>query len=245
MLQKLFALYKKIRLRNLIINSDYDQPEFHLIKTLLQIRPTTAIDAGASFGVYSAFMSRFCKTVHAFEPVPLSFSILSYQLKRNQIENVDAHQSALSDQPGKKTMYIPKMSGTINYFRAGIDAESQNSLSAEVNCTTLDAFSKKINDCSFIKIDVEGHEQKLLDGGMNTIDTYKPSLLIELNDPHSKSSKVVIDELHSLGYTCYYLNSDNIYEVWSDESESKSVNYFFLQPTQIEHLKLSKPELID
>jgi len=245
MLQKLRLFYKKLRLRNLISNTDFDQPEFHLIKTLLQIRPTTAIDAGASFGVYSAFMSRYCNTVHAFEPVPLSFSILSYQLIRNQIKNVVAHQSALSDRTGQRTMHIPKMSGTINYYRAGFETRSQeDTLTVEVASTTLDKFSEKISDCTFIKIDVEGHEQKVLNGGMNTINSYKPSLLIELNDPHSESSKAVIDKLHSAGYTCYFLNSDNVYEVWSDNSESKSVNYIFLQKNHLDSVRESAPKLL-
>ena len=238
MLQKILVFYKKLRLRNLISNMDYDQPEFHVIKSLLQNEPGTTIDAGASFGVYSVFMSRYCRQVYAFEPVPLSFSILSDQLKRNLAKNVVAHQSALSDRAGKREMKIPKLSGTHNYYRAGFNTENQaNYMSVEVNCTTLDDFSESIDNCSFIKIDVEGHEHSVIQGGIETIKAYKPSLLIEMNDPESADSKSVTNLLTSLGYHQYFLNSSNKYEEWSGASESNSVNHFFLQSNHVEYLK--------
>ncbi len=37
---------------------------------------------------------------------------------------------------------------------------------------------------NFIKVDVEGHEQRVLDGAVQTIADYKPSWLIEFHTPH-------------------------------------------------------------
>ena len=38
----------------------------------------------------------------------------------------------------------------------------------------------------FIKIDVEGHELKVIDGAKETIEKHKPNLLIEIEEQHSK-----------------------------------------------------------
>ncbi len=51
---------------------------------------------------------------------------------------------------------------------------------------------------SLIKIDVEGDEQKVLDGAKNTIEKHKPVIYIERNfEPDSKS---LDDYMISVGY---------------------------------------------
>lgn len=50
----------------------------------------------------------------------------------------------------------------------------------EYPCFTLDEF--QLTDISYIKIDVEGYERKVLKGALETIKKYKPILVIEQND---------------------------------------------------------------
>lgn len=246
MLDKLIVPYKKIRLRNLIRDFDYQQSEFRVIHSLLEFQPTTALDIGASYGVYAIFFSQHCKQVHAFEPVPVSFEILNYQLNKHNITNVTSHQLALSDTAGTRKMGIPKILGTRNYFRAGFDhINSDNSITVDAKSITIDQFSDKINDCSFIKIDVEGHEKSVLNGARQAIKKYKPSLLVELNDPPTKSnhrSFTILRTLQEMGYQCYFLNSVNKYQLWSTTANPASVNYFFLNQIHIDFLLESLPD---
>ena len=44
------------------------------------------------------------------------------------------------------------------------------------------------NDIGFIKIDVEGHEKNVIQGGLDTIKKNKPVLLIEIEEKHTKAS---------------------------------------------------------
>jgi FkbM family methyltransferase len=84
-----------------------------------------------------------------------------------------------------------------------------------INIETLDSFN--IDNVSFIKIDVEGHERKVLEGCINTIYKYKPTILIEIwctsknsikkylaekNLSEVKNQFDVFEFLFNLGYIC-------------------------------------------
>lgn len=62
-----------------------------------------------------------------------------------------------------------------------VDFDAKNSL--EIPLTTLDAITKKLNLSSldFIKIDVEGCELEVLKGARETIESFKPIVLLEMN----------------------------------------------------------------
>lgn len=55
------------------------------------------------------------------------------------------------------------------------------------NLRTLDSF--KFDNIGFIKIDVEGHELKVLKGAVETLKKYSPTLCIEQNDATEKWGK--------------------------------------------------------
>lgn len=99
--RKVELLYKKFRLRKLIPEYDYSNAEFKLIAALIRNQNAICVDAGASYGVYSYFLSRHSEKVYAFEPVSLSYELLKYQMKINHADNVDMIEMALSDKPGR------------------------------------------------------------------------------------------------------------------------------------------------
>jgi FkbM family methyltransferase len=73
----------------------------------------------------------------------------------------------------------------------------------QVDVTTLDAFfADQPRGPDFLKIDVEGHELAVLHGGRNTLEKYRPTLLLECEARHRPDSDVrpVFDLLNSLGY---------------------------------------------
>ncbi len=59
-----------------------------------------------------------------------------------------------------------------------------------------------------MKIDVEGHENKVIEGGINTIKKFMPLILIEIEERHTgvEASKT-INKLISLGYDCIFLKN--------------------------------------
>jgi FkbM family methyltransferase len=99
-------------------------------------------------------------------------------------------------------------------------AESGEQRTTLVNVTTIDQFFGRVSrktganstECgvpNFVKIDVEGHELAVLEGARRTLETHRPTLLIECEARHRPDGDVrsVFDFLKSVGYTgsffCY------------------------------------------
>lgn len=128
------------------------------------------IDVGANVGNHSFFFKNICKAnrIVCFEPLDENINLL-----KQNCEDVEINEVALSDVIGDGLLQQ-------------IDSMDNNSGTARVSnwgrsikLTTLDSF--KFNNVTFIKIDVEGHELNVLRGAMETINKYKPDILIEIH----------------------------------------------------------------
>ena len=108
--------------------------------------------------------------VYAFEPEPSNFNKLKANLERNKVTNVIPLQLAVSETEGE--MQVSSAAGSSVITQAG------TGLSVKV--TTIDKFveANKLPRVDFIKMDVEGHELKVLEGADETIKTFKPSLAL-------------------------------------------------------------------
>lgn len=159
---------------------------------------TDIIDIGANIG-YNSLMFSDYGPVHSFEPV--FYKLVDLNAKNNNIKNpINIYSIALSDRKESVDMYIPnkvKASGLRNYggtsmYKSdGFDEKTKT----RVECQKLDDIYN--GRPSFIKIDVEGHEMKVLKGAENTIKRYMPTLLVEIFDfENSEVSKYI----KSLGY---------------------------------------------
>jgi len=108
--------------------------------------------------------------VYAFEPEPGNFAKLKANLERNKVTNVIPLQLAVSETKGELQVTSSANSSVI----------TQTSTGTSVKVTTIDKFleANKLPRVDFIKMDVEGHELKVLAGASGTIRTFKPSLAL-------------------------------------------------------------------
>lgn len=108
--------------------------------------------------------------VYAFEPEPRNFAKLKSNLERNKVTNVIPLQLAVSETEGEMQVATGGSSSTITQAGTGTSVE----------VTTIDRSveTNKISRVDFIKMDVEGHELKVLAGARETIKTFKPSLAL-------------------------------------------------------------------
>jgi len=108
--------------------------------------------------------------VYAFEPEPSNFEKLKANLERNKVTNAIPLQLALSENEGE--MQIASGGGS--------SAITETAGDISVKVTTVDKFleANKLPRVDFIKMDVEGHELKVLAGASETIKTFKPSLAL-------------------------------------------------------------------
>lgn len=160
----------------------------------------TYIDIGASVGNTSEpYLSQF-KSVIAFEPNPESFKQLE------KIQNITAYNYALGKSEEIAKLIIPETTldpehGSIAIRRnAGWTGPTYN-----IQVKTLDSFS--FNDVDFIKVDVEQGELEVIQGAIETIKKYKPTVMFENK---RNENDELIDLFLQLGYNYKKYKSDTV-----------------------------------
>ena len=103
---------------------DYEATDSKMIMRL--VSPSDCIiDIGANMGWYSINIAKTYPTckVHAFEPVPNTFSYLERNIKLNQIENITPHLFGLSNERKDLTIYFNR-EGSGNASAVNLSVES-------------------------------------------------------------------------------------------------------------------------
>jgi FkbM family methyltransferase len=136
-----------------------------------------ALDIGANVGLWSRDFVGSFKRVIAFEPVALFRECLEHNV---QGKNFEVHPIALGDQDTQGTMIITED----NSGHSHLDPATMGSGSVKV--VRLDTLN--FHDVSYIKIDCEGYEYRILQGAEQTIRRCKPVVVIE-QKPHDAYSK--------------------------------------------------------
>jgi FkbM family methyltransferase len=130
-----------------------------------------AVDAGANRGVYAYWIAKRAKHLYAFEPLPEPSSYL----RRAKVANITVFDVALSDTDGEGILRVPATDGEASL---GSHVNADHTTSIRVPLARLDDFH--LADIGFLKIDVEGHELQVLQGGDETIRESRPILFIEV-----------------------------------------------------------------
>jgi FkbM family methyltransferase len=159
------------------------------------------IDAGANIGSYTVLAAAHCDAeTYSFEPVPATFNNLLDNVAINHIgSRVHARNIALGASVG--VVHFTSSFDTVNHVLA---APEQGSI--EVQVTRLDDMVR-IDRPTLLKIDVEGYEYPVIQGGINTFsDPLLKAVIIELNGSGARlgySDQAIHDTLVSFGLRPY------------------------------------------
>lgn len=137
------------------------------------------IDAGAYIGDSSlAFTKLTSANVHAFEPFEGSFNKMLDNIELNNIHNIVPIKASLSDINGEEKIYL---SGDNIQGITSDEKYRRYDKSFTIKTMTIDKYVE-VNDLNvgFIKVDVEGAEQRLLNGAIETIKSQKPILILSI-----------------------------------------------------------------
>jgi FkbM family methyltransferase len=155
------------------------------------IRPdSTVLDVGANIGFWSIPLASHLKgqgCLHAFEPVPANFRRLNENVCRNALEGTARlHESGLSDQ--NCSLQISLREDFANGAETGnaaivTDAEDLRFTRAAIRVRRLDDIfdSLAADRVDFIKVDIEGHEDRFLAGAESVIRRFRPIVYAEIN----------------------------------------------------------------
>tara|TARA_S200000501_G_scaffold203587_1_gene191517 strand:- start:4710 stop:5453 length:744 start_codon:yes stop_codon:yes gene_type:complete len=197
-----------------------------------------AIDIGVYRGVYSYKLSKLFNHIYAYEPNPLIYPYLKKNLTQI-ISNITLSNYALSNNDGDAMLRIPNR--TKSLFKNNIEELYKlgcATIHKQNNFDNYKAFSvkkKKLDEMifkkkiGFIKIDVEGHENEVIQGAEKLLKNNKPVLLVEIEERHSKKKIIyTIKYIKSLGYECFFVKNSVLTMIDNLTQQDKNNNFYFL-----------------
>ena len=142
------------------------------------------IDVGAHVGSYTLLAARRASLVVAVEPEADNFSLLKTNVELSESRNVLPLNIALSNNQGKAYLYTD-VGGDPGGSSLELPTSSEHSRReiprAEVECDTLDHLVESfgLKRIDWLKIDVEGHEVAVLEGGATAL-TMALNVIVEV-----------------------------------------------------------------
>lgn len=189
-------------------------------------------DVGANVG-YTALTaaSAGARGVVAFEADPDTYARLVHNCELNGFGDVVTVQVAVAAAPGQAEFHrSTDVSSGIN----SLASDDRLGETVTVPTDTVDALAAEYDRPDLVKVDVEGAEQKVLEGAGETLETVGPDWLIEVHSSvtgdrrdrlaqHGGSAEAIHDLLTDHGYTVYGVSRTDggpVYDELSSVSET-------------------------
>lgn len=181
------------------------------------------IDAGANVGAYSLPIAKHLDgqaEVHAFEPVPENYYLLSNNYKlsgspKNLFLNNVALWNKIENLEFNLSEHHKDNAGS---FTAGKVSNTVKKLTCKA--ITLDSYAldKNLTRIDIIKMDIEGAEKFAIEGAMEVIKKFRPIIFIEINKTACQlmgySTNELISPFLQINYKVYRLGSSVAESGW-------------------------------
>ena len=178
-----------------------ENTDFEMMSSIDNLQPLgkTIFDVGGFIGASSLVFAKMVGKegrVITFEPNPFNLKRLKKNLAKNPkfADRVEIYTEALSDSNGIMTMYLSDNVDNGHSSTSRIDISHSKIANNKLpdSFTNLEIETKKLDDFvietgiipDIIKIDIEGAEHLLLEGGTTTLAKYKPILYIEIHSEY-------------------------------------------------------------
>ncbi|MDK1080657.1 MAG: FkbM family methyltransferase [Anaerolineae bacterium] len=181
----------------------------------------TMVDIGANVGLYSVLSMHQLDSsgrIVAFEPHPITFSILQKNIETNQAgedvgPHVDVYNMAAAPERGMLELRLnPENRGDNRLYQGTYQGKIENWETTPVKSIPIDSIFDElgIDEVNFVKIDIQGYELQALTGFKETLTRSKnvilmsefwPKGLREAGDSGRKYLQALVD----LGFQLYEL----------------------------------------
>lgn len=162
------------------------------------------VDIGANYGVYTLSAASLVGpegSIAAFEPFPATAGWLRRSIEANGFRNIRVIEAAVSSSTGHGSILASENS-ELNRLAGPADGPAGE----PVILTTLDDSARDQDwpQIDFVKIDAEGHEISVIDGGHGFFTTQSPLVMCEIK-AGDKVDLTPIARMEELGYSAYRL----------------------------------------
>ena len=162
---------------------------------------TNIIDLGGNIGTTSLLMSEVlsknCK-IYTFEPI-YSNILLQNIIDNNLIDQIELYPFGVGNKEEIFKIKNPDLETIDNFGALSLINNKTQQNGLEIQIVPLDIFN--FENVSLIKIDVEHMEIQVLEGCLDLITKYKPTILIETYQMDVLKETYVFKNLLELGYT--------------------------------------------
>lgn len=216
-------LYKDSILSKFIYDG-FEQEEIDFMLSKLNLGDVF-IDIGSNIGLFSILASKKVGEkgkVICFEPAPITYNRLVENIELNDFKNIEARNIGLSDSEGALTFY---------YSDSGFDAwnsfapDSRLKKSTVIPTSTLDIQLEHVDKkaIKLVKIDVEGWEKFVIQGGKQFFENYAPIVMVEFTEENTFNAGYPIHDifkaLENFGYEWYRIENGGLVK------EKKQIHY--------------------
>lgn len=199
------------------------------------------LDIGCNIGVYSLMAARLNPRVrvYAFEPVPEILDEFARNVALNKMAGrITAEPLAVSDRSGRAYIYVSKDSISSSSLNPSF-RQHQRELTVET--VTVDEYLKRKNIPvpDLVKIDVETHEPRVLEGMRGVLADGRTDIICEVLD--GTDSRAMTDLLGEFGYQAYFITDMGLVRQeaiarrndidWRSRQNTPYQNYIFTKRT--------------
>lgn len=187
------------------IRSDHDDSATKFVLSHLT-KGGTFLDVGANTGWFALrAAARYRElgggTVHAFEPQPVMFDLITRSIAENGLEDIiTLHARALGNEEKTVWMATPAFNSGGSMVRSKEVKES-----APVQMTLLDSLGLTADRIDIMKVDIEGSEPLFIEGAAQFLGRYRPKIYSELHPKKlqqvsGRSREDYLAQMEALGY---------------------------------------------
>jgi len=219
---------------------DEFEPEVSFLAEKLIRENDVVLDIGANAGLHTVTFARATNAghVYAFEPVAEMVERLSENCALNRVENVTIIRCALGARSEMLEMDVNVsgvgLEGTSSLAQSfHVEDHPENYEGRTVPVRRLDDIIEKLKidqRIAFVKIDTEGFETYVIEGGMKTLEKHRPAMIVEA---HSR-------RLAKAGKSFqWYLDTFADYHIFVMPAVDRANPYFRLVPLTAEQPEIA------
>lgn len=189
------------------------EPEMVWLKNYLK-SDDVFIDIGANVGAYIFVANEILKpeNIFGFEPNEQLYKRLRRIFPKNNFSNI-----ALSEENTEAEFKIPIIDGKQITSRGTLQKDfkekfEEKSVIQKVKVLKFDDWvvNHGLKKIDFIKIDVEGNEMQTLRGSKNSLQKFRPVLMVEMEQRHHSEPLInLISKIENWGYSAHFLDREN------------------------------------
>ena len=213
---------------SLKLYGEYSEIELSIIMKFIK-KGDYVFDIGSNIGAFTVpFLKKIGKSgkVFSFEPQREIYEILKMNIDKNERHNIELFELGLGME--KTTIDLTFINYNVIDNFGGVSLvqnknnpffPNKNDAKQKIKITTLDQFLH-LKKCNFVKLDVEGMELDVLNGGKSFLNKFRPIMWIENHRVFpNKLNELLLESDYSLYWVLSYL--------FNPQNHRKSnINYF-------------------